>query len=60
MLRKIAERFEPGRKYTEKEVNAVIQDAILFSDHELIRREMFMYHILDRLRDGSAYWLETF
>ncbi|MBE5960703.1 MAG: DUF2087 domain-containing protein [Lachnospiraceae bacterium] len=59
VLRMLAQKFEQGRIYTEKEVNAVIQDSILFSDHELIRREMFMYRILGRLRDGSQYWLEA-
>lgn len=53
----LAGKFDSDRKYTEKEVNAIIQDSITFSDHELIRREMIIYHQLDRLRDGSAYWV---
>ncbi|MDO5292294.1 MAG: DUF2087 domain-containing protein [bacterium] len=57
-LTKIAKSFIAGKKYTEKEVNAVIREHIAFSDVELIRREMFQYKILGRLRDGSCYWIE--
>lgn len=57
-LIKIADGFERGKEYTEKEVNAIIKDYIEFSDIEWIRREMFQYKILGRLIDGSKYWLE--
>ena len=57
-LSKIAERFEPEKQYTEKEVNEVIKEAIAFNDVELIRRELFEYKFLGRKRDGSAYWRE--
>ena len=57
-LSKIAERFEPGKQYKEKEVNEVIKAAIAFNDVELIRRELFEYKFLGQQRDGSAYWLE--
>lgn len=54
----IAERFEHQRNYTEKEVNEIIKAAHSFSDHELIRRELFSYGFMGRMRDGSSYWLE--
>ena len=57
-LLKIADCFEPDRKYTEKEVNEIIRENISFSDVELIRREMFQSKLLGRLRDGSQYWRE--
>lgn len=57
-LLKIAEKFEAGRTYTEKEVNGMIKNSILFNDVEMIRRELFEYKFLGRHRDGSAYWLE--
>lgn len=57
-LTRIAEKFEEDRKYTEKEVNEIIKASIGFSDVELIRREMFQYKFIGRLRDGSEYWLE--
>lgn len=58
ILAYIAEHFEVGRIYTEKEVNEIIQSLIEFHDYELVRRELFMYHYMDRKRDGSAYWRE--
>lgn len=57
-LARIAERFDTGRQYTEKEVNEIIKAAIAFNDVELIRRELFEYRVLGRHRDGSAYWVE--
>ena len=57
-LIEIAERFEAGKQYTEKEVNEIIKNAIAFNDIEMIRRELYEYKFLGRLRDGSSYWLE--
>ncbi|MCR2047654.1 DUF2087 domain-containing protein [Acetatifactor muris] len=57
-LSKIAEKFELSVKYTEKEVNEIIRNSIVFTDIELIRREMFQHRFIGRLRDGSKYWLE--
>ena len=59
-LTKIAECFEMEKKYTEKEVNEIIRQNISFSDVELIRRELFQYKMMGRLRDGSEYWREAF
>ena len=58
-LARIAEKFEEEKKYTEKEVNEIIKESISFTDIELIRREMFQYKFIGRLRDGSEYWLES-
>ena len=55
-LEKIAECFDKGRKYTEKEVNEIIVQNIAFSDYALIRREMFQQGLICRLSDGSEYW----
>ncbi len=57
-LARIALKFDTASKYTEKEVNQIVRDSIAFSDIELIRREMYQYHFIDRLRDGSQYWAE--
>lgn len=57
-LVRIAEKFVADKKYTEKEVNEIIKDSISFTDVELIRREMFQYKLINRLRDGSEYWVE--
>lgn len=57
-LARIADRLEIGKKYTEKEVNEVIKTSIAFSDIEMLRRELFQYKFIGRLRDGSEYWAE--
>lgn len=56
VLARIAGKIEPGKDYTEKEINQIIRDQIAFSDIELIRRELFDYAFLNRERDGSRYW----
>ena len=57
-LIQIVQKIDATRKYTEKEVNQIIKDSIAFSDIELIRREMFQYRLIGRLKDGSEYWAE--
>lgn len=57
-LIKIAELIDANRKYTEKEINEIIRSCIAFEDIELIRREMYQYKFLGRLKDGSEYWTE--
>ena len=54
LLRYATERFEPDRRYTEKEVNAVIGD--LTDDISGVRRDLIDLGFLARERDGSAYW----
>ena len=58
-VRYLAEKFEPGRIYTEREVNGVLSRWHTFHDPETLRRELYQNHFLDRKRDGSAYWLES-
>ena len=58
-LIKITEQMDSNKKYTEKEINEIIRSHIAFSDIELIRREMYQYKFLGRLRDGSEYWVES-
>ena len=52
VLESFAARFEPGRVYHEKEVNAVIMKA--FDDYCTIRRDLVDYGFM--ARDGSGYW----
>lgn len=54
----IASKLDFSRKYTEKEINEIIKSSIAFSDIELVRREMYQYKFIGRLRDGSEYWAE--
>lgn len=52
ILEVIAEQFEPGRIYTEREVNLIIAD--FHDDFCTIRRDMISEKLLDRDREG--YW----
>lgn len=54
VLRYIAEQFDFGKTYTEKEVNTVI--GALNEDISGLRRDLVSVGYLDRERDGSAYW----
>jgi hypothetical protein len=58
VLEYLAAQFEPGRNYTEKEVNAILiaQMSPTFKDYAIIRRALYDYRYLDRERDGSRYW----
>lgn len=55
-LERLAGLFEPGRRYTEREVNELLQSHHTFGDWALLRRELFDFRFVDRLRDGSSYW----
>ena len=52
----LAGRFEPGRTYTEAEVNSLLDRFHTFRDPVLLRRMLFDLGYLDRKRDGSSYW----
>lgn len=52
----LADKFEYGRRYTEKEVNAIMNTWALFDDWALLRRELVMYNLFQREKDGTAYW----
>ena len=51
----LAEKFDQGKDYTEKEVNGIIEDWHTFGDYFLLRRELVDYKLLGRTRDGSRY-----
>ena len=57
-LLRIGQAFDFDADYTEKQVNEIIKSKISFNDVELVRRELFNHHILNRLKDGSKYWKE--
>lgn len=52
----LAEQIEPLRDYTEKEINALIQNQLAFDDFATIRRELYNNRFLDREPNGSRYW----
>ena len=55
ILRRIAERFEQGRLYTQKESDAILIKAD--ADYAALRRYLIDYRFLEREPDGSAYWV---
>ena len=59
VLRYLAEKFEIGRDYKEREVNAIVDQWHTFGDLFLLRREMIEAGVMRRERDGSRYWREA-
>jgi len=57
MLQFLAEKFETDQKYTETEVNEILNENHTFNDPATLRRLMFGQGILDRTIDGRSYWL---
>ncbi|MDW2800748.1 DUF2087 domain-containing protein [Clostridium boliviensis] len=52
----LAEKFQPDRSYTEKEVNSICDEWHTFGDYFLLRRELIDNGLLCRETDGSRYW----
>jgi DNA-binding transcriptional ArsR family regulator len=54
----LAAKFELGRDYSEREVNAVLKSTLSPTNNDFVtlRRELFEVGFLKRERDGSRYW----
>lgn len=57
VLAYLAQRFEVGIEYSEREVNDLILDWTTFGDFSLLRRELCAERHLARTSDGAKYWL---
>ncbi|MBE7383145.1 MAG: DUF2087 domain-containing protein [Leptolyngbya sp. SIO1E4] len=57
-LEYLATKFEPDIYYNEREVNGLLNQYHTFTDPALLRRELFERGLIDRVKDGSAYWLK--
>ena len=57
VLEYLAGKFEPGRTYTEKEVNAILSAWHTFGDYYILRRLLIDHGMLERVPDGSRYWV---
>jgi hypothetical protein len=57
ILKQIIKRFDPSRKYTEKEVNEILKQA--YHDYVTLRRYLIEYGFMDRLDDCSQYWVKA-
>ena len=56
VLAYLAGKFETGRLYSEKEINARIDAWHTFGDYFILRRLLVDYGFMARKADGSAYW----
>ncbi|MES1147174.1 MAG: DUF2087 domain-containing protein, partial [bacterium] len=56
ILDNLASAFEVGREYTEKEVNAILNERHTFKDPANLRRTLIERGDLQRTNDGSKYW----
>ena len=52
----LATLFQPGRVYSEREVNELLLRYLACNDHASVRRDLCDLHYLARTRDGSRYW----
>ena len=56
IMRYVLEGFEPGRTYTEPEVNEILNARHAFEDPAFLRRELVDRGCMERTRDCRAYW----
>lgn len=56
ILRHLVKKFDSNKKYTEKEVNTVLEN--IYPDFVTLRRYLIEYGFLDRTADGSQYWVK--
>jgi hypothetical protein len=54
ILRKIAEKFDEQKNYTEKEVNAILKP--IYEDYASLRRYLIEYGYMGRTTDCTSYW----
>lgn len=52
----LVEKFEKDKKYSQKEIDNIIDLWHTFNDHALLRRELIESGLLKRTSDGSQYW----
>ncbi len=55
----LLEKVEVDKKYSEREINVLLDQYHLFNDAALLRREMIGRRMLKRTRDCTAYWKEA-
>lgn len=56
VLAYLADKFETGRDYTEKEVNGICDEWHTFGDYFVLRRGLVDEGFLRRLPNGAKYW----
>ncbi|HOT27166.1 MAG TPA: DUF2087 domain-containing protein [Candidatus Ozemobacteraceae bacterium] len=56
ILRHLVAFFDPEVRYTEQQVNEILKR--FHPDCAMLRRNLIEYGFLDRVADGSAYWVK--
>ncbi len=56
VLSEIVKHFSKGKKYSEKEINRILQR--IYEDYATIRRALIEYGFLERSNDCSSYWVK--
>ena len=54
----LAQKFENGVIYTEKEINEILNCWHTFGDPATLRRELYTHRFLDRNKNGTEYFIE--
>ena len=54
VLRHVVKVFEPGKRYSEKQVNKLLSD--FHEDTATLRRELIGYGLMEREGGGGDYW----
>ena len=52
----LSTKFQGNKKYSEKEINQIIDQFHLFNDIPLLRRELISRRYLSRTDNGAEYW----
>jgi len=56
MIEFLASKFELNEKYSEIEVNEILNQHHSFNDPATLRRLLYGMSFLDRTKDGRSYW----
>ena len=56
IMQRLMNDLEIGKDYTEKEVSEIIKR--YFDDFESVRRALIQYGFMDRVADGTRYWIK--
>ena len=58
MLQHLASKIESGKKFTEMQINEILNEHTAFRDPATLRRLMWGHKLIMRTLDGTAYWRE--
>ena len=56
VMQRLMNDFQADTDYTEKQVNEIIKH--YFNDFESVRRALIQYGFMDRVADGTRYWVK--